>query len=344
MQISIGPLYYFWTAQQTMDFYAALAEQPADRFFIGEVVCSKRRALKLADWLQLGRDLQSLGKEVVLSTLTLIEAESEVSVVKRIVENGEFTVECNDISAVQFACERGLAFTVGPAINVYNSDTFNLLAQQGMQRWVPPVELSAQQVEDIYRGAGEIPQAIMPNEAMSCATMSSATMPSSAMPNSAMPQETMLQEAMPGAEVPHRQSQNKPALEIFAQGRLPLAWAARCYTARYHQVPKDQCGFVCQQHPEGLAVRSLEEQALFQINGIQTLSHRACDLSGEVQRMKQVGVDAVRLSLDHPEQVTRVSEWRALLDNAPSAQIRMTADDAVNGYWHGLPGMVRASR
>jgi len=329
MQISIGPLYYFWTAQQTMDFYAALAEQPADRFFLGEVVCSKRRALKLADWLQLGRDLQALGKEVVLSTLTLIEAESEVSVVKRIVENGEFTVECNDISAVQFACERGLAFTIGPAINVYNSDTFNLLAQQGMQRWVPPVELSAMQVEDIYRGADEFPQATIPNEKMSSATM----------PNAAMPQETM-----PGAETPNRQSPKKTALEIFAQGRLPLAWAARCYTARYHQVPKDQCGFVCQQHPEGLAVRSLEEQALFQINGIQTLSHQACDLSGDVKRMQKMGVDAVRLSLDHPDQVTRVSDWRALLDDAPTAQIRMMADDAVNGYWHGLPGMVRASR
>lgn len=324
MQISIGPLYYFWTAQQTMDFYAALAEQPADRFFLGEVVCSKRRALKLADWLQLGRDLQALGKEVVLSTLTLIEAESEVSVVKRIVENGEFTVECNDISAVQFACERGLAFTIGPAINVYNSDTFNLLAQQGMQRWVPPVELSAMQVEDIYRGADEFPQA----------TMSNGT----------MPQATVQQETMPGAETPGNSSLKKPALEIFAQGRLPLAWAARCYTARYHQVPKDQCGFVCQQHPEGLAVRSLEEQALFQINGIQTLSHQACDLSGDIKRMKQMGVDAVRLSLDHPDQVTRVSDWRALLDDAPTAQIRMTADDAVNGYWHGLPGMVRASR
>ena len=324
MQISIGPLYYFWTAQQVMDFYAALAEQPADRFFLGEVVCSKRRALKLVDWLQLGRDLQALGKEVVLSTLTLIEAESEVSVVKRIVENGEFSVECNDISAVQFACERGLDFTIGPAINVYNSDTFNLLAQQGMQRWVPPVELSAQQVEDIYRGAGDIPQVTTPH----------ATMPHATMPHSTMPE----------AETPHRQSLNKPALEIFAQGRLPLAWAARCYTARYHQVPKDQCGFVCQQHPEGLAVRSLEEQALFQINGIQTLSQQACDLGGEVQRMKQMGVDAVRLSLDHPDQVARVAEWRALLDNAPTAQIRMTADDAVNGYWHGLPGMVRASR
>src|SRR5690606_38628607 len=268
------------------------------------------------------------------STLTLIEAESEVSVVKRIVENGEFAVECNDISAVQFACERGLAFTVGPAINVYNSDTFNLLAQQGMQRWVPPVELSAQQVEDIYSGADEFPQATLPNAAMSSATI----------PNATMPQETVPHSAMPGAEAPHRQSLNKPALEIFAQGRLPLAWAARCYTARYHQVPKDQCGFVCQQHPEGLAVRSLEEQALFQINGIQTLSHQACDLSGDIKRMKQMGVDAVRLSLDHPDQVTRVSDWRALLDDAPTAQIRMTADDAVNGYWHGLPGMVRASR
>ena len=46
MQISIGPLYYFWTAQQTMDFYAALAEQPADRFFLQ----SRRYAMQALDF------------------------------------------------------------------------------------------------------------------------------------------------------------------------------------------------------------------------------------------------------------------------------------------------------
>jgi collagenase-like PrtC family protease len=39
--------------------------------------------------------------------------------------------------------------------------------------------------------------------------------------------------------------------EMFALGRLPLAWSARCYTARSHNLPKDDCRFVCMDYPDG---------------------------------------------------------------------------------------------
>jgi len=39
-------------------------------------------------------------------------------------------------------------------------------------------------------------------------------------------------------------------LEVIAFGRLPLAFSARCFTARALDVTKDQCGFRCIPQPK----------------------------------------------------------------------------------------------
>ena len=36
--ISVGPLLYYWPRQQTLDFYADLADGPADIIYVGETV------------------------------------------------------------------------------------------------------------------------------------------------------------------------------------------------------------------------------------------------------------------------------------------------------------------
>ena len=42
------------------------------------------------------------------------------------------------------------------------------------------------------------------------------------------------------------------ATEVFAYGRMPLAFSARCFTARHYDLPKDDCRFCCLDHPDGL--------------------------------------------------------------------------------------------
>ena len=42
------------------------------------------------------------------------------------------------------------------------------------------------------------------------------------------------------------------ATEAWAFGRLPLAFSARCFTARHHHLNKDDCGFRCLEDPDGL--------------------------------------------------------------------------------------------
>ncbi|MDE2002749.1 MAG: hypothetical protein KGJ25_04375, partial [Betaproteobacteria bacterium] len=100
MKLSLGPIQYFWDRERVFDFYRRVAAAPVDIVYLGETVCSKRRALRLPDWLDIAGRLAAAGKEAVLSTLTLIEAESEAGYLRTIAENGRYAVEANDMAAV----------------------------------------------------------------------------------------------------------------------------------------------------------------------------------------------------------------------------------------------------
>lgn len=141
LKLSIGPILYFWPKAQVFDFYQAAAESAAERIYLGETVCSKRRELRADDWLQLAAMLQAAGKEVVLSSMTLMMAESDVSQLHTLVERTDCLVEANDLAAVQVLSTLGRPFTLGPALNVYNPDTLALYVEKGAHSWVPPVEL-----------------------------------------------------------------------------------------------------------------------------------------------------------------------------------------------------------
>jgi len=149
MKLALGPILYFWSREQVEAFYHQVTDWPVDIVYLGEVVCSKRRALRLDDWLAIGHRLREAGKEVVLSTLVLLEAESELGLLRRITRNNEFMVEANDMAAVQ-QC-KGTAYVAGPHLNIYNPASLALHHGLGAQRWVMPVELSQQTLREMQR-------------------------------------------------------------------------------------------------------------------------------------------------------------------------------------------------
>jgi collagenase-like PrtC family protease len=154
MRLTLGPLQYFWPREQVYAFYREAAHWPLDVIYLGETVCSKRRELRTQDWIELAHELAATGREVVLSSLALLEAESELASLRRLVENGRLRVEANDMSAVQLLRERGLPFVGGPALNVYNHVTLRLLLQDGLQRLVLGVEHGRAAIEE-FRSTGE---------------------------------------------------------------------------------------------------------------------------------------------------------------------------------------------
>lgn len=133
----------------------------------------------------------------------------------------------------------------------------------------------------------------------------------------------------------------KMETEVFSYGHLPLAYSARCFTARYEELPKDNCQFRCIEYPEGLHVKSQEQQELFNINGIQTQSAHVYNLLGQVPHMQRMGVDICRISPRYDGTAQIIGRFRSALNgeiNEIPAQ-----DSDCNGYWFAKPGMDQVS-
>lgn len=286
MKLAVGPLQYFWERKTVFAFYEALATAPVDTVYLGEVICSKRRELRLRDWIEIGRRLMAAGKEVVLSTLALLEAESELSQLARITANGEFLVEANDMAAVDLLA--GVAFVAGPHLNVYNDDTLALLIRHGACRWVAPVELPLASIVDIRSACSE--------------------------------------------QVP---------IEIFAFGRIPLAFSARCFTARAHNRAKDDCGLICREYPDGVTLHSREHQPFLALNGIQTQSAATQNAIGSLHEIMHSGADILRLSPQSQHFPAVIDAFHAALQGTDSCAIpdAFLPGGYCDGYLHGLPGM-----
>lgn len=154
MKLSLGPLQYFWTKEKVFSFYENIAKLPVDIVYLGEVVCAKRRQLNFNDWLTIAAKLTAAGKEVILSTMTLLVADSELSQLKKICTNEKYVVEANDTSALHLLAGKN-AYIAGPHINMYNTETLAILHDAGAQRWVLPVELSENTLIDLQKGKPE---------------------------------------------------------------------------------------------------------------------------------------------------------------------------------------------
>ena len=286
MKLSLGPLQYFWPRERTLAFYREAVQWPVDVIYLGETVCSKRRELSTRDWIELAAELAQAGKQVVLSSLALIEAESELGVLKRLVAEGNGWIEANDLSAVQLCRERGMPFVAGPTLNVYNHHALGLLMDDGLRRWVPGVEQGHALIREL--------------------------------------REAML-----------AHGGTMPELEVIAFGRLPLSFSARCFTARALDVPKDQCGFRCIDHPDGLPLDTREGKPFLRINGIQIQGEEITDLGPELPMLRELGVDVLRL-YPQTEGMAEVVAHFHLARRSPQPPPRIGAR---NGYWFGEPGM-----
>ncbi len=139
MDLTIGPIAFFWTAEQVRDFYRQLAAGPARRVVIGEWVCSKRLPFWQNEIPAAVEALQAAGKEVALSTLALITLKRERRQTADLFATG-IPVEIADLGALKHLPE-GAPFQVGPMVNVYNEGTLEWLARKGATRICLPPEL-----------------------------------------------------------------------------------------------------------------------------------------------------------------------------------------------------------
>lgn len=295
IKLSLGPVLYYWPKDKLLEFYDEVIKSPVDIVYLGETICAKRRLMRTDDWLELAHKLKDAGKEVVLSTLALIEAGSELGSTRKLCEQKEFLVEANDMGAVQM-CSGNNAFVAGHSVNIYNHHTLDLLTDLGMKRWVMPVELSRQTLADIL------------------------------------------------------QQKTKPVeTEVFAFGRLPLAYSARCYTARAHDLPKDDCQFRCLDDEDGMLLKTREDKKFLTLNGIQTQSSSVFNLIADLEHVQSMGVDVLRISPQSQHTCQVIQHYAdAIHGNCTAIDAQHKINElittaACDGYWYGEPGMDQVS-
>lgn len=312
MQLALGPLQYYWSRAQTLQFYEGITDAPVDIVYLGETVCSRRHELRLPDWLDVADMLSAAGKQVVMSTQVLLESGADLTTLRKIADNDRYLVEANDMGAVRLM--QGRPFVAGPFLNVYNAPTRDLFADLGAVRWVMPLEMGRDTLMQIQQASRQ--------DAGDGISPISDALPS-----------------VPGGQV------HPLPVEVFAYGKLPLAFSARCFTARNRNIPKDNCQYVCMAYPDGLLLNTREGQPFLTINGIQTQSALVYCLIDQLPALRQMHVGVLRISpqSQHMDQV--LGAFRQAIDGELDGRqafdrLRdLMPQPPCNGYWHGRPGL-----
>lgn len=287
-QISLGPLQYYWSRMTTLDFYADVAASPVDIVYLGETVCSRRHELRGSDWLDIAITLREAGKEVVLSTQTLIESGSDTQAMRRLCQADIWPglVEANDLGAVRQMQNR--PFVAGPYLNAYSGETLAWLHKLGACRFVATVEMDQRTLSHLLQ---EMPSGM--------------------------------------------------SAELLVWGRMPLAFSSRCFTARHFDLRKDDCQFRCLEFPDGLTMRTRDQEDFLAINGIQTQSAQCLDLIEQAPTAAALGVSVMRVSPQSQSTFAAITALDELRKN-PAHKAEVFPPDGItrcNGYWYGQAGI-----
>lgn len=196
-------------------------------------------------------------------------------------------------------------FVIGPHVNIYSRDALREHATLGPTRWVAPIELSIAAIAAINPLSDPVRSGAAAADGTAAAIES----------------------------------------EIFAFGRMPLAFSARCFTARHYHLQKDDCAFRCIEHPDGLLLSSREGEPFLTMNGIQTQSAGTHCLIGMRAALADAGIRRLRLSpqSQHFAEVVRCfdgvfNRGESAQDAAEELRGLCLPGGLVNGYASGQPG------
>lgn len=132
--------------------------------------------------------------------------------------------------------------------------------------------------------------------------------------------------------------------ELFAFGRLPLAYSARCFTAYNRGLGKDDCQFCCIDYPDGLTITTQEDNAFLTLNGVQTQSANTHNLLPALDEVRALGVDLLRISPQSEHTAEIIGVFDACLRGELSTEegtaklAEWAPSGLCDGYWTGAAG------
>jgi len=141
--------------------------------------------------------------------------------------------------------------------------------------------------------------------------------------------------------------------EVFAHGKVPLAFSWRCYTSRAYGLNKTNCQYHCKQHPDGMLLKTIEGEPTFTVNGTSILSALTYTLVELIEDLKAIGIKALRISpqYQHTKKIVDVFKKRiegiigpdeglAMLKETSllGSPIKAFEDKFCNGWYFGKAG------
>ncbi len=133
-------------------------------------------------------------------------------------------------------------------------------------------------------------------------------------------------------------------VEVIGWGNLSTALSWRCYTARAVGKVRSNCERSCLKYPEGMILKSVEGEELFNINGLQVLSARTHCLIEHLDEIQHKGISYLRIYPDYQHTAEIVNTFKNVLDNKFDPKEGLTYLQQLapygfcNGWLWGKPG------
>ncbi|MDP2682382.1 MAG: U32 family peptidase [Deltaproteobacteria bacterium] len=125
--------------------------------------------------------------------------------------------------------------------------------------------------------------------------------------------------------------------EVFAHGKVPLAFSWRCYTSRAYGLNKANCQHHCKLHLDGMPLKTIEGEPTFTINGTSVLSALTYTLVEVIEDLKIIGVNALRISPQYQHTKKIVDVFKKRLDGiiGPDEGMAMLQETSPQGFCNG---------
>lgn len=287
MELTVGPVLFEWKRDEMIRFYKEVEQMDVDRVYIGEVVCTKKRALRLDDIAAIKDGLEKAGKKVTLSSLAVVSNDEELDFTRSLVSLAS-SVEANDMSVLNIVDPLVREVFAGPHITTYNAPSLEFLLSIGVSRAALPVELPRDAVAYNIKNTGIF-------------------------------------------------------AEVFAHGKVPLAFSWRCYTSRAYGLSKTECRHDCANFPDGMELKNVDGVPVFTVAGTTLLSADTYTLVEQVEDLRSIGVKALRVSPQSKGTALVADVFRRRIDGAIGpeeglAELAATAERFCNGWYMGGAG------
>ena len=127
--------------------------------------------------------------------------------------------------------------------------------------------------------------------------------------------------------------------EVFAHGKVPLAFSWRCYTSRAFGLTKTSCKHHCMKYPDGMDLKTVDGEPIFSVNGTSILSADTYTLIEFVDSLREAGAGALRRSPQYRHTGKIVEVFRARMNGAIDnkealAELKAVTEGGFSNGWY----------